>query len=41
MREGRGDDGVEEGGGDAEGTVGGEYGEGLDVEIVRLLLWGW
>lgn len=33
------DDSVKEGSGDAEGPVGGEDGEGLDVQVVGLLLW--
>ena len=42
MGEGSADDGVKEGSGDAEVSVGGQYAECLDVEVVRLLLgWWW
>lgn len=42
LGEGSADDGVKEGSGDAEVSVGGQYAECLDVEVVRLLLgWWW
>ena len=41
MNKGGGDDGIKKGGGDAQGTVWGEDGEGLDIEVVGLLGRGW
>ena len=39
VNEGGRDNGIKKGGGDTKGTVGGEDGEGLDVEVMGLLMW--
>ena len=39
--EGGGDDGVKERGGYAEGAIGREDSESLNVEVVGLLIWRW
>lgn len=39
--EGGGNDGVKERSGDTEVAVRGQDGEGLDVEVVGLLVWWW
>lgn len=38
VNEGGRDSGIKKGGGDTKGTVGREDGEGLDVEVVGLLM---
>ena len=39
--EGGRDNGIKKGGGDTKGTVGRQDGEGLDVEVVGVLMWWW